>query len=159
MELARNKRLRDLKVLRSERERLMAGSGFERFVKAFTGYWLNLRAIRRDDPDIRLYPEYRLDEYLVESMDMETRAFFTGMIRENLPVTSLVAGDFVFANDRLAKHYGLPPMAGSALRKVALAKDSPYGGLLTQGAILKVSANGTSTSPALRCAWILDRTV
>jgi len=25
-----------------------------------------LRHLRRDDPDIRLYPEYRLDEYLVQ---------------------------------------------------------------------------------------------
>ena len=157
LELGRTKRLRDAKVLRSETDRLIDSAGFERFVKAFTDYWLSLRYIRRDDPDIRLYPEYRLDEYLVESMDMETRTFFTAMVRANLPVTSLVTADFVFANDRLAKHYGLPRMNGSALRKVALPVDSPFGGLLTQGAILKVTANGTSTSPVIRGAWIMDR--
>ena len=157
LELARTKRLREPKVLRSETDRLIASAGFDRFVTTFTDYWLSLRYIRRDDPDIRLYPEYRLDEYLVESMAMETRAFFTAMIRENLPVSSIITADFVFANDRLAKHYGLEPITGSVVRKVALAKESPYGGLLTQGAILKVTANGTTTSPVLRGAWIMDR--
>jgi hypothetical protein len=38
-----------------------------------------------------------------------------------------------------------------------LPKGSPYGGLLTQGAILKITANGTATSPVLRGAWIMDR--
>jgi hypothetical protein len=155
--LARAKQLRDRQVLRRETDRLVEGSGFERFVHSFTDYWLSLRYIRRDDPDIRLYPEYRLDEYLIDSMDRETRAFFTAMVRENLPVSSLIDADFVFANDRLAKHYRLPQMDGSALRKVALPKDSPLGGLLTEAAILKVSANGTSTSPVLRGAWIMDR--
>ena len=157
LELARTKRLRESKVLRSETDRLIAGAGFERFVNTFTDYWLSLRHIRRDDPDIRLYPEYRLDEYLIESMAMETRAFFGAMIRENLPASSIITADFVFANDRLAKHYGLEPITGSAVRKITLSKDSPYGGLLTQGAILKVTANGTNTSPVLRGAWIMDR--
>jgi Protein of unknown function (DUF1592)/Protein of unknown function (DUF1588)/Protein of unknown function (DUF1585)/Protein of unknown function (DUF1587)/Planctomycete cytochrome C len=159
MRLAREGRLRDVRVLRNETERLIAGGGFDRFVNSFTGYWLNLRHLRRDDPDIRLYPEYRLDEYLVDSMERETRTFFTAMVRDNLPIRALVDADFVFVNDRLARHYELAPVSGSALRRVALPKDSPLGGLLTQGAILKVTANGTATSPVLRGAWIMDRII
>ena len=159
MRFAREGRLRDPRVLRNETERLIAGSGFDRFVNSFTGYWLNLRHLRRDDPDIRLYPEYRLDEYLVDSMERETRTFFTAMVRDNLPIRTLLEADFAFVNDRLARHYELPPVSGSALRRVALPKDSPLGGLLTQGAILKVTANGTATSPVLRGAWIMDRII
>jgi hypothetical protein len=158
-ELAANKRLRDAKTLREETGRLIASEGFERFVKNFTDYWLSLRHIRRDDPDIRLFPEYRFDEYLVESMERETRTFFTAMIRENLPASVLVKANFVFANDRLAKHYHLPPLSGSAMRKVALPRGSPFGGLLTQAAILKVSANGTNTSPVVRGAWVMERLI
>ena len=155
--VARDHTLRNEAVLRRETERLMAGSGFERFVKGFSDYWLNLRHLRRDDPDIRLYPEYRLDEYLVDSMERETLAFFTAVVRDNLPVRTLVDSDFAFVNDRLARHYQLPPVTGSALRRVTLPSDSPLGGLLTQGAILKITANGTATSPVLRGAWIMDR--
>ncbi|MBK7599421.1 MAG: DUF1592 domain-containing protein [Acidobacteria bacterium] len=159
LELARQGTLRRPAVLRRETDRLIAGESFQRFVTHFTDYWLSLRDLRRDDPDIRLYPEYRLDDYLVESMGMETRAFFTAMVRENLPATMLIDTDFIFANDRLAQHYGLPAIVGSNVRKVALPKDSPYGGLLTQGAILKVTTNGVTTSPVLRGAWVMDRLI
>jgi hypothetical protein len=148
---------RDASALRRETDRLIDGPGFDRFVQAFTGYWLNLRHLRRDDADKRLYPEYQLDEYLVDSMERETYAYFAAMIRENLPVRNLVESDFAYVNDRLAKHYGLPAVEGSAVRRVKLPPESPLGGLLTQGAVLKVTANGVSTSPVLRGAWIMDR--
>jgi hypothetical protein len=162
LELARTQRLRDAEILRGEADRLIACADFERFIKNFTDYWLSLRHIRRDDPDIRLYPEYRFDDYLVESMEMETRAFVTALIRENLPSRALVDADFAFVNDRLARHYGLPDatnITGSAMRKIAIPTDSPFGGLLTQAAILKVTANGTSTSPVVRGAWIMERLI
>ncbi len=155
--LAEAGKLRNTETLRSETDRLIASSGFERFVQNITDYWLNLRHIRRDEPDIRLHPEYRFDDYLIESMDRETRTFFTAMIRDNLPATVLIDADFVFVNDRLAQHYGLETISGSNLRKITLPDDNPYGGLLTQAAILKVTANGTSTSPVIRGAWIMER--
>lgn len=158
-DLAAKQQLRDPIVLRRETDRLISSGHFERFVRNFTDYWLNLRHIRRDEPDIRLYPEYRFDDYLVESMEMETRAFVTAMIRENLPAVVLVDSDFVYANDRLARHYGLAFLSGSTLRKVTLPKGSPLGGLLTQAAILKVTANGTTTSPVVRGAWIMERLI
>lgn len=157
--LASQKKLRDPAALRTETDRLISSTGFERFVNHFTDCWLNLRELRRDDPDIRLYPEYRLDDYLVESMGQETRAFFTAMLRENLPAASLIKSEFALVNDRLARHYGLPEVTGSALRRIDLPKNSAYGGLITQGSILKVSANGTSTSPVLRGVWIMDRLI
>ncbi len=159
LEAARSQQLRDAKTLHRETERLIASGGFERFVKNFTDYWLNLRHVRRDEPDIRLYPEYRFDDYLVESLELETRTFVTAMIRDNLPARVLVDADFIFANDRLAQHYRLQPLSGSAMRKVALPQDSPLGGLLTQAAILKVTSNGTATSPVVRGAWIMDRLI
>ncbi|MCA9033050.1 MAG: DUF1588 domain-containing protein, partial [Planctomycetaceae bacterium] len=61
--------------------------------------------------------------------------------------------------DRLARHYGLAPLSGSSMRKVLLPNDSPYGGLLTQAAMMKVTSNGTSTSPVVRGAWIMERLI
>ena len=150
-------RLREPGGLRRETDRLIESAGFERFVKNFTAYWLNLRHLRRDDPDKRLYPEYQLDEYLVDSLERETLAFVTAMVRENLPVRNLVDADFLYVNERLARHYDLEPVYGAAMRRIRVPKGSPLGGLLTQGAILKVTSSGTSTSPVLRGAWIMDR--
>jgi Protein of unknown function (DUF1588)/Protein of unknown function (DUF1592)/Protein of unknown function (DUF1585)/Protein of unknown function (DUF1587)/Planctomycete cytochrome C len=150
-------RLKDPSALRRETDRLIDSAGFDRFVKNFAGYWLNLRHLRRDDPDKRLYPEYQLDEYLIDSLERETLAFITAMVRDNLPIRNLVDADFLYVNERLAAHYELEPVYGAAMRRAAVPKGSPLGGLLTQGAILKITANGTSTSPVLRGAWIMDR--
>jgi hypothetical protein len=97
-------RLRNPLTLHEETDRLIEDERFERFVANFTDYWLDLKALRRDAPDIRLYPEYRGDDYLIESMEWETRAFFTAMVRENLPISTLVDSDFAMVNDRLARH-------------------------------------------------------
>ena len=69
------------------------------------------------------------------------------MLDGNLGVKNFVASDWVYVNDRLARHYGLPEVSGPELRKVPLPPSSPFGGLWTQSAVLKVTANGTNTSP------------
>jgi len=147
----------DAHDLRGETDRLIADVRFENFVNDFTVQWLELGDVRRDEPDNRLYPEYRKDDYLIASMEKETRAFFRAMVRENLPVTTLVDSEFTFVNDRLARHYGLQHVAGSKLRRFKLPNWSPYGGLLTQASILKLTANGTTTSPVIRGAWVMDK--
>lgn len=156
-ELATSGRLGETTVLREETDRLIDDGRFERFVEDFTAQWLDLGKLRRDIPDNRLYPEYRKDDYLIDSMEQETRAFFRAMVRENLPATTLIDADFTFVNDRLARHYDLPRVAGSAMRKVALPEWSPYGGLLTQASLLKHTANGTTTSPVLRGVWVMEK--
>ncbi len=144
-------------TLQAETNRLIEANSFENFITDFTDYWLALKDVRRDEPDVRLYPEYRFDDYLIESMEAETRAFITAMIHDNLPITALVDADFAFVNDRLARHYNFKPVSGSGLRRVNLPASSPYGGLLTQAAIMKITANGSTTSPVLRGAWIMER--
>ena len=87
----------------------------------------------------------------------ETHAFLQEMIDGNLPVTNLIDSDFTFVNSRLARHYDIPGVMGDDLQKVRLKAEYNRGGVLTQGAVLKVTANGSATSPVLRGVWIADR--
>ncbi len=157
LELASAGKLRDHKILREQTQRMITDARMASFIENFTDYWLDLKHIQRDLPDIRLYPQYRFDDYLIESMERETRTFFRELVQRNFPIVVLVDADFVLVNDRLSQHYELPRVLGSDIRKVELPPGSPYGGLLTQAAIMKVTANGTSTSPVVRGAWIMDR--
>ena len=154
---ARKKQLRQPEVLRAQAERLLNDSKSRRFVDAFLDYWLDLRKIVATAPDSTLYPDYYLDDLLTESALAETKLFFAELLRGDLPARSLVASDFAMLNERLAAHYGLPAVRGVALRRTPLPTDSVRGGLMTQAAILKVTANGTTTSPVLRGAWIMER--
>jgi hypothetical protein len=144
-------------VLRAQTDRLLAAPESRRFVDAFLDYWLDLRRIVATAPDSTLYPDYYLDDLLEESALDETQLFFAELLRENLPARNLIASDFAIVNERLAAHYGLAPVEGVALHRVPLPADSVRGGLLTQAAVLKVTANGTTTSPVLRGAWVMER--
>ncbi|WP_414664748.1 DUF1592 domain-containing protein [Horticoccus sp. 23ND18S-11] len=155
--LAANGVLRQPAVLRAQTDRLLNDAKSRRFVDAFLDYWLDLRRIVATAPDESLYPDYYLDDLLAESALEETELFFTELLRANLPARTLVSADFALLNEKLAAHYGLPPVEGVALRKVALPPGSVRGGLMTQASVLKVTANGTTTSPVVRGAWIMER--
>lgn len=140
---------------RNEVERLLHDPKAQRFIDDFTGQWLKLRSIAANDPDRRLYPEFNL--YLQDSMVAETRATFRELLERDLDATHLVRSDFVMINEKLAAHYGIPGVSGPQIRRVPLPADSPRGGFLTQAAVLKVTANGTTTSPVPRGAFVLAR--
>jgi hypothetical protein len=144
-------------VLRAQTERLLAGPKARQFTDAFLDYWLDLRRIVATAPDSNLYPDYYLDDLLSESALEESQLFFAELLRADLPARHLVASDFAMLNERLAVHYGLPSVEGVAVRRVPLPPDSVRGGVLTQAAVLKVTANGTTTSPVVRGAWMMER--
>jgi len=155
--LAGDGSLKNAAVLRAQTERLLSSSRSQQFLNAFLDYWLDLRKVNENTPDQILYPEYYLDDLLTESAEMQTRLFFAHLVEKNLPVASLAQSSFTFLNSHLAQHYGLPAVEGSAMRKVVLPAGSARGGLLTHASILKLTANGTTTSPVLRGAWVMER--
>ncbi len=158
-DLASRGRLRKTRVLKAQTRRLLADARSRRFVEAFCDYWLDLRFANVDSPDETLYPDYYLDDLLLQSAVAETRLFVAELVKENLPARNVVDSDFAMLNARLARHYDLPPVEGVALRRVALPANSPRGGLLAHASVLKVTANGTTTSPVTRGAWVMERIV
>lgn len=155
MSLAANGKLHDPATLNEQVERLLKNTKAQRFIDDFLGQWLKLRQIATNDPDKKLYPEF--NPYMQDSMVNETRAYFRELIEKNLDAGYLVQSDFALLNEKLAVHYGIPGVSGPSLRRVTLPKDCPRGGFLTQAAVLKVTANGTTTSPVVRGAFVMSR--
>jgi mono/diheme cytochrome c family protein len=143
------------RALTQQMDRLLADSRSNRFIEDFLDQWLDLRKINSTSPEVRLYPEFRPD--LRDAMLAETRAFFREMLDHDLGIGHVVDSSFLMLNQRLAEHYRIPGIEGSAIRRVTKPVGSPYGGLITQGSVLKITANGTTTSPVLRGAWVMDR--
>ena len=153
--LAEQKKLSQPDVLRTQVERLLKSPKATAFTANFVGQWLGLRDLDFTEPSHILYPEY--DAMLRVSMLKETEQFFAQVLKDDLSLTNFVASDFTMLNGRLAKHYGIPGIDGYTFRKVKLPADSHRGGVLTMASVLKVTANGTSTSPVTRGAWVMDR--
>ncbi len=153
--LAEKGALRQPGVLRAQVERMLNHPKARAFTENFTGQWLGLRDIAANTPDKVLYPEF--EELLQWSALRETQLFFEELLQQDLSVKNFVDSDFAMLNGRLADHYGIPGVVGVAFRKVALKPEYHRGGVLTQASVLKVTANGTTTSPVVRGVWVLDR--
>jgi mono/diheme cytochrome c family protein len=147
--------LRKPEVLRAQVERMLKDPKSERFIADFLDQWLDLRDLDATSPDKKLYPEYT--PYLRHAIAGEPAQFFRKLLADDRPVASLVASDFLMLNQRLAEHYGIAGVNGTTFRGVPVPPDRHRGGFLTQAAVLKVTANGTTTSPVKRGAWVMKK--
>lgn len=153
--LAEKQQLDQPEVLRQQVERLLAHPKAAALTDNFVGQWLGLREIDATEPSHLVYPEF--DHLLKVSMIRETELFFEEVLKNDLSLTNFVASDFTMLNGRLAKHYGIPGVNGWEFHKTTLPPNSHRGGVLTMASVMKVTANGTTTSPVMRGAWVLNR--
>ena len=161
--------------LRKQTERLLNSPRASGFTENFTGQWLELRKIDATIPDPSLYGDF--DGTLLWSMPEETRRFFDDVLQNDRSVLEFVDSAWTLVNRRLAEHYGIAeafdsskpqpsstPVLPSSVpqsefRRVSLPAGSHRGGVMTQGSVLKVTADGTTTSPVLRGKWVLEHII
>jgi hypothetical protein len=105
-------------------------------------------------PDKKLYPAY--DAWLEESMRSEPVEFFREMFGKNLPIDGFIHSDWSVANARLCDFYGLPEPKTSDFQRVALTPENHRGGLLTMGAMLGLTSDGTRHRPVHRGVWLSE---
>ena len=133
--------------------RMLRHSNASALVDSFAAQWLQLRKFDEMTPSKRHFPGF--DDRLRKDMRRETEMFFAYIVQNDRSVTELLAADYTFINERLARHYGLPNVKGDRFQQVSLA-GTQRGGLLTHGSILTVTSNPTRTSPVKRGRWILE---
>jgi hypothetical protein len=153
VKLAMNGTLKTPAVLEKQVRRMLADARSEALSTRFAGQWLRLQDLDKIIPDYLLYPDY--DEGLGRAMKRETELFFDSIVREDRNVLDLLTADYTFVNERVARHYGIPNVTGSAFRRVKLT-DERRRGLLGQGSILTLTSNGDRTSPVMRGKWIME---
>lgn len=149
--LASSRKLGSSKVLEQQVRRMLADPRAHALVDNFAGQWLRLRELHNVQP-----LDGGFDDNLREAFEQETQLLFRDIIREDLPITHLLDASYTYLNERLARHYGIPGVHGSYMRKVVLPESSPRRGLLGQGSILTLTSAGNRTSPVMRGAWVLE---
>ena len=147
-------RLSDPAVMDAQITRMLADPRADAQTENFAAQWLYLRNLDQQRPDIEVFPDF--DTRLRQSMAAETGMFFHYVLKTNRPVLDFIAADYTFLNQRLAEHYSIPGVEGTALRKVALDPAWNRGGLLGQASILTVTSYGNHTSVVKRGKWVLD---
>ncbi|MEP6715129.1 MAG: DUF1592 domain-containing protein [Terriglobia bacterium] len=140
-------------VLSQQVHRMLDDPKSRALTNNFAGQWLYIRGLATVRPDPVVFPEW--DESLRASFRAETELFFESILRENRSVLELLSAYYTFLNERLGKHYGIPGIYGSQLRRVTL-EDPNRGGLLGQGSLLTVTSYPNRTSVVQRGKWILE---
>ncbi|MDG1072324.1 MAG: DUF1592 domain-containing protein [Akkermansiaceae bacterium] len=153
--LAREKKLRDSKVLQSEIERMISDERSWQFIEQFADQWLDLGAVQRVAINPNYYPKF--DDALKTSMRQESLHFFKEIFQQDLSALNFLDSKFTMLNEPLAKHYGLTGPRGSSFERVALNPKDHRGGVLTHGSILLGNSTGEDSHPVKRAVWIRER--
>ena len=140
--------------LAAQVDRMLANPKIDRFIDDFPRQWLQLHRLGMFPPDGKLYPDY--DVWLEASMHEEVVQYFREVFANNLPIDVFIRSDWTMANSRLCEFYGLPAPKMSGFRRVSLRPEDHRGGLLTTGAVLGLTSDGTRHRPVHRGVWVSE---
>jgi len=153
LDLAAAGRLREPDLLTAQVHRMLADDRADALVDNFTGQWLQLRNLEaKAVPDILMFPDF--DDNMRKAFRTETQMFFGYILRQDRSTLELLSADYTFADERLARHYGIQGVYGPQFRRVKLT-DPNRRGLLGQGSILSMTSVATRTSPVYRGKYVL----
>ena len=140
--------------LKNEVDRMLTDDRINRFIDDFSRQWLQLHRVGMFPPDKKLYPTY--DDWLETSMREEPVEYFREMLTKNLPIEHFLDSDWTMANARLCDFYGLPEAETGGFQRVTLKPEDHRGGLLTMGAVLGLTSDGTRHRPVHRGVWLSE---
>ena len=140
--------------LTKEVDQMLTDSRMNRFVNDFSRQWLQLHRVGMFPPDKKLYPGY--DDWLETSLRAEPVEYFREMLAKNLPIDGFLDSDWTMANTRLCDFYGLPEPTAGGFQRVSLRPEDHRGGLLTMGAVLGLTSDGTRHRPVHRGVWVSE---
>lgn len=135
-------------VLAAQTQRMLRDPKASALAKEFAGQWLKFNGFdAHNSVDEKKFPQFTPE--LRADMHREVVEFFTRLVHEDRNVSDIIAGDYTFVNERLARHYGIPGVTGGEFREVKAAQQN-RGGLLGMGAILTKTSRPHRTSPVVR---------
>ena len=153
MTAARDGRLSDPSSLRTQTMRMLRDERASALSTRFAAQWLRLQDLEKIQPDVRVAPDF--DQQLKRSMHKETELFFDHLVKNDRPLLELYTADYAFVDERLARHYGIPGVAGSRFRQVKHVNPERRG-VLGHGSVLTLTSHAGRTSPVLRGKWVME---
>ena len=140
--------------LASEVDRMLTDEKANRFINDFARQWLQLHRVGMFPPDKKLYPNY--DDWLEVSLQNEPVEYFRTMFKQNRPIDEFIQSNWTMANARICDFYGFPEPKEAGFQRVPLKAEGHRGGLLTMGAILGLTSDGTRHRPVHRGVWLSE---
>ncbi len=145
-------------VLLDQTRRMLKDEKVRALATEFGGNWLDFRHFETNNTvDRTRFPSFNND--LREAMYQEPIRFIEDTIRNDRSVLDMLYGTYTFVNPVLAKHYGMPEVAGNQDTWVRVDDAAKYqrGGLIPMAVFLTENSPGLRTSPVKRGHWLVQR--
>jgi hypothetical protein len=145
-------------VLVGQARRMLKDDRARGLAVEFGANWLDFRRFEENNTvDRERFPSFNNE--LRQAMFEEPVRFIEDVIRNDRSVLDLLYANYTFVNPVLARHYGMPGIAGDAGKWVRVDDAGQYGrgGLLPMAVFLTQNAPGLRTSPVKRGYWVVRR--
>ena len=147
--------LRSVSQLEAQARRLLADARAVDQLDAFGEQWLGSDSTLTAFKDKTIYPSFS-DGVRKAMMEEQKRFFGNVALSTEGKFSELYQADYVFANEELARFYGLTPQGGD-YAKIPATPASQRGGLLGLGSVLTALAHSNESSPIKRGKFVRDR--
>jgi Protein of unknown function (DUF1592)/Protein of unknown function (DUF1588)/Protein of unknown function (DUF1587)/Protein of unknown function (DUF1585)/Protein of unknown function (DUF1595) len=145
-------------ILLAQARRMLKDPKVQGLATEFTGNWLVFRQFETNNSIDRMrFPTF--DDDLREAMFQEPIHFMQDNIQQDGSVLDLLYGNYTFVNPPLARHYGMPVVAGDVKTWVRVDDAAKYGrgGILPMAVFMTQYSPGLRTSPVKRGNWVVQK--
>jgi hypothetical protein len=148
-------RLHDLQVLAAQTRRMLHDDRLSALAIEFGTQWIDVRGFDQvNEKNEKLFPEFTSE--LRAAMNQEAILFFQDLFQRNRPASDILAADYAFLNETLARHYGIPGVVGTQWRRVDNVRRFGRGGILGLASVQTKQSGASRTSPVLRGNWVVE---
>jgi hypothetical protein len=153
-DIAATGKLSSDQTLREQARRMLRDDRVDGLLTAFFEQWLSLSELESHPVDAGTFPQF--NDELKRSMKSEVRATINEIVRENRSIVELIDAEYVYIDQRLATHYGLPHPDRDQLTRITLdpAMRGVRGGVLTSAAVLTLLSDPARTNVPKRGKFV-----
>jgi hypothetical protein len=154
-QLAAAGKLREPKVLADQTQHMLKDDRLRSLAIEFGTQWIHVRNFDTlKEKNEKLFPTFTPP--LRQAIYEESILFFLDLFQSDRAVTQILDADYAFLNEALAKHYGIPGVAGPQWRKVDGVRKHGRGGILGLASVHAKQSGASRTSPVLRGNWVVE---
>ncbi len=148
-------KLRDPEVLAQQAQRMLKDDRVRALAIEFGTQWIHVRGFDElKEKNEKLFPTF--DVNLRAAIYEESILFFQDLFQNDQPVTRILDADDTFLNETLARHYGIPGVAGPQWRRITRIRKYGRGGVLGLASVQTKESGASRTSPVLRGNWVVE---
>jgi Protein of unknown function (DUF1592)/Protein of unknown function (DUF1588)/Protein of unknown function (DUF1587)/Protein of unknown function (DUF1585)/Protein of unknown function (DUF1595) len=153
---AQNGELTTPEGIRLQAQRLLASPKAREVVRFFFDNLLPISSLSQLERDKEQYPSFSAK--IGSLMRTETQTFLEQEIFSG-PGTwpGVFTANYTYANEELAKFYGLSGVTGETFQKVMLDPSTHRGGLLTQAGVLAGPVHSNHENPVVRGSFVVQK--